>query len=90
MTHDSEAKSIERKSRADNLMFGIGALWIFLLVLCAAGGTLLAFYGKLAETTVKIGEATIETSSIGGVFIFIAVVGGAVVVIRTIDKLRHD
>jgi hypothetical protein len=80
----------ERKSRADGLLFGIGALWILLLAICAGGGIFLAFNDKLSATVVTIGDATINTSSIGGVLVFIAVVGGGVVVVRAIDNLRHD
>lgn len=90
MANDTESKNIERKSRADGFMFGIGFLWIVLLMLCAAGGIFLSFHDKTSNTVVQIGESTIKTSNIGAVFIFISIIGGGLIVFRTIDKLRHD
>jgi|GEM_PF-6460820 len=90
MANDSESKKIERKARADLFVFGIGAFWIVLLVICAVGGILLCFHDKLAATELSIAEATIKTSSVGAVLIFIAIVGGSYVIVRAIDRLRHE
>lgn len=90
MANDPETKNIERKASADRLLFQLGFGWQILLLVALAGGLVMVFYEKLAETELTIGDVSVKTSSIGLVLVLIAVIGGGRVVIRAIENLRHE